>query len=334
MCARDALIDNTVIEQVYEFIEQNVLIRQRDTLVIGLSGGPDSVFLLHALVALRPSYNLTLIAAHLDHGWRPESAQDALFCKELAESLGITYVGKHAQALALPPWTGSREELGRTLRRTFLENVAHEYSAQAIVLGHHKDDQIETFFVRLMRGAGLAGLSGMRPRSGLYIRPLLGVFKEQILEYLHEKGFAYRQDYTNESPLYLRNRLRNLVIPELKKSDPRFANNCIRSIGHLQEAADFLEQLTKTTFDTIASYQEDRYVIDLKSFRQLDPFMKKQVLLTWLCREKLPFTPTSAFFDEALRFLNTQRGGSHTLHPTWHLIKQGNLAFVQKIGEF
>lgn len=143
---------SSLVDTVAHFIAQHDLITPNRTIIVGLSGGPDSVCLLSLLKKLASSYEITVIAAHLDHGWRTQSGQDAAFCKEFAESLGVTYIQAHASEIKLTkPYNGSKEEQGRMLRRQFFETVAADTNAHAIALAHHQDDQQETFFLRMIR---------------------------------------------------------------------------------------------------------------------------------------------------------------------------------------
>ena len=165
----------------------NSLIPNHSTLIIGLSGGPDSVYLLHQLVFLQKEKNLTLIAAHLDHEWRKDSSKDTNFCQQLCTPMPVTFICKKASELGLSlDYKGSQEEIGRKLRRYFFEQLAQKYKATAIVLGHHADDQIETFFIRLIRGSTIYGLSSMKEKEGLYKNiwltgPAVCVFKGEII---------------------------------------------------------------------------------------------------------------------------------------------------------
>lgn len=321
-----------IFQTVRAFADQHVLLVPSDRIIVGLSGGPDSVFLLHVLIALRSYYNLTIIAAHLDHGWRENSHTDEQFCKELAQQLDIPYVSAHARdSIHIKTNSGSREDLGRRLRRAFLERVAHDHNANKIALAHHADDTIETFFIRLLRGAGLSGLASMRPRAGLYIRPLLNLFKSQILDYLSTHAIAYLTDYTNIHDTYLRNRIRNYVIPALKKTDDRFEHSCIRTIEHLQEADDFLGQLAQSTLAKISSTHNNLVTVDLTQLRSLDTFLQKTVILHWLVQERVPFTPTQSFFDEIIRFLHSTTGGQHDLSNSWAIVKKEQRAYIKKL---
>src|SRR3990172_2797015 len=127
------------------------------------------------------------------------------------------------------------------MRRFFFESLVKEYNATSIALGHHADDQMETFFMRLIRGAQISGLIGMKPKNKLYIRPLLSISKAEIVNYLDENNISYMIDSTNQSDAFLRNRIRNAAIPTLKQADPRFENQFQRTLGNLQETESFLE---------------------------------------------------------------------------------------------
>ena len=215
-----------LFDTIHSFANSHKLLADNQTIIIGLSGGPDSVFLLHFLAHLRPTYNLTLVAAHLDHQWRENSADDVLFCRQLCDTLNIPLASNTISDLGLSlKFNGSQEEIGRKARRFFLESVKAQQNAHTIALGHHAQDQQETFFIRLVRGASLSGLTGMKVKEKDYIRPLLATNKKVILEYLHANNISYLRDPSNESDAYLRNRIRKHVIPALQLCDTRFETN-------------------------------------------------------------------------------------------------------------
>lgn len=238
-----------LIKRIEYFIGQHQLIGAGQTVIVGLSGGPDSVFLLHAMHQLLPILNIKLVAAHLDHGWRITSSHDVAFCKALCKKLGIEFISAHASEFAHIKKNGSQEEYGRQLRRAFFNRVTQQINDRdavepLIALAHHQDDQVETFFIRLIRGTGLQGLACMKPRHGNYIRPLLCVSKAEIVEFLTQHDINYLLDETNTSDVYLRNRIRSSVIPSLVAADKRFVASCLKSVEHLAEADDFIETLT------------------------------------------------------------------------------------------
>ena len=182
--------NKALVQSLHIYCQKKKLIPSGITLIIGLSGGPDSVFLIYFLHEFQSLYKIKLIAAHLDHQWRENSAQDVKFCQQVCENLRIPFVTKKIGELSVPfKNNGSQEELGRKYRRFFLESIRKEYNADFIALGHHADDQQETFFIRLARGSSLTGLTCMKEKEGIYLRPLLTVNKSDILEYLHAQRF-------------------------------------------------------------------------------------------------------------------------------------------------
>ena len=319
-----------LIEQIDKFVQKHQLIPTNSKIVLGLSGGPDSVFLLHYLAHLQKKSSISLIAAHLDHEWRPDSAKDEQFCHKIAQKNNVFYVGDKLSKLSLEhKFNGSTEELGRKARRYFLESVKTEHHADYIALAHHLQDQQETFFIRLIRGATLTGLTAMRPKHGAYIRPLLQVNKREIITWLKQNNIAYLTDPSNELPTFLRNRIRANVLPALQACDNRFDANFLTTLNRLKETENFLEQLTAEKFDAISSAEKEHHSINIKQFLNLHPIMHYRTLLHWLIIENVPFSPTQAFLDEIIRFLNQPEGKTHYIHEQWSVVKRKGLAFIQ-----
>ena len=321
-----------IFKKVYTFIETHALIPPKAHIIIGLSGGPDSVFLLHFFVDLARTYSITITAAHLDHGWPFDSAQDAFFCKELAQNLNIPFVSAHAHELELTvKKCGSQEEHSRILRRFFLEQVRARAHADAIALAHHADDQQENFFIRLIRGSTLSGLTGMRPKNGFYIRPLLSIYKKDIMTYLTAHTIAYRSDPTNESFAFLRNKIRHRVLPALQHIDPRFNQKFSSTLFHLQEAENFLEHITQETFTLlVSSDSNNQQWLDIQHLISLNTYLQIRILRYWLCIERVPFVPTYTFFLEIIKFLRLAKASRHAIHKDWSLIKRNNKVAIIK----
>ncbi len=297
------------------------------TVVIGLSGGPDSVYLLHKLLDLKENKGLSLYAAHLDHQWRNSSKNDVAFCAMLCMQYKIPFISKKASELQKTfTYNGSQEEVGRAMRRFFLEQVAQEYNAHSIALAHHQDDQIETFFINLIRGSSIPGLGGIKEVDGPYVRPLLTTTKKEILEYLEEHDLPYVTDPTNTSSDYLRNRIRLTGIPALIGCDARTPKSIVKAMEHLQETEQFLEKLTIQALVIVCNVQEESpYTLDLTAFFLLDPYLQKRVLKKWLALQIANARCSTAYFNEILRFLASNRGGRHQIDPDYVLIKkQGN----------
>lgn len=325
--------DNNILITVKSFVESHNLIKPHDTIILGLSGGPDSVFLLYFLKNLQQEFNLTIIAAHLDHEWRTKSHLDNIFCKNLADSLDITYISTKASDIKLIKKTsGSKEELGRLLRRQFFQDLANKYNAQSIALAHHADDQQETFFIRLLRGASISGLAGIRPKHGLYIHPLLNIKKQEIINYLNNNNIKYLEDYTNNLDIYLRNKIRNYTIPALRYCDSRFDINFAKTLDNIQQTEDFLVRITNSTFKEITQEQDNIIILDINKFLSCDKFLYTRLILLWLCKAQVYFVPSTALFKEILKFLKQKDSGKHLMYNKWHIIKRKNLAFIEKLS--
>lgn len=188
-------------------------------LLIALSGGADSVALACMLHERRSACRLTLTAAHMDHGIRPESGEDAAFCQSLCQRLDIPFYTVRADIPSIARETGEGlETAARRIRYEWLRGLRSEIGADYIALAHHMDDQAETVLMHLFRGAGPEGVSGMRVFSGDLFRPLLSMRKQALMEYLGAKGIAWQEDFTNRIADNPRNHLRLNVIPEIEQS--------------------------------------------------------------------------------------------------------------------
>ncbi len=187
------------------------------TLVVGLSGGKDSVALTDALASLRRRRGFRVVAAHLDHGLRPGSPEDVAFCAALCEKLDVPFRAGTADVRARAGRErGGLEQAARRERYAYLRRVRDEERAAAIAVAHTRDDQAETLLLRLLRGAGATGLAGMRPRAGDVVRPLLAVSREEVLAHLRERGLEWREDPSNADTAHRRNRVRHELIPYLE----------------------------------------------------------------------------------------------------------------------
>jgi tRNA(Ile)-lysidine synthase len=212
------------------------------TLVVGLSGGADSVALLDALASLRRRRGFRVLAAHLDHGLRPGSADDAVFCAEVCRSLDVPLrVGRADVRARASRERGGLEQAARRERYAFLRRVRGEEAAFAIAVAHTRDDQAETLLLRLLRGAGTTGLAGMRPRSRDILRPLLAVSRDEVLDHLRERGLAFREDPSNADLVYRRNRVRHELIPYLEERfNPAVRASLARTASVLADEATHL----------------------------------------------------------------------------------------------
>jgi tRNA(Ile)-lysidine synthase len=233
-----------LVAAVARAIRQLRVLAAGDSLVVGVSGGADSTALLDALAGLARTQGFRVVAAHLDHGLRPGSDADAVFCADLAGRLGVPFRTARVDVAARARRRHQGlEEAARRARYAFLRGVMREEGARAIAVAHTRDDQAETVILRLLRGAGSSGLAAMRKRSRDLVRPLLGVSREQVLAYLAERGLRWREDPTNADPDYAtRNRVRHEVLPLLARINPNIGATLARTAEVLAGEADLVAE--------------------------------------------------------------------------------------------
>lgn len=293
-------------------------------IIVGLSGGADSVFLLNLLYREKDNLNLEIVAAHLNHEWRESAIVDEEFSIALCDHLKIPIIVKRASDLDfVPKERGSKEDVARQLRRYFFESVAKENGAKFVLLAHHLDDQEENFFIRIIRGSSVAGLAGIKRIEGIYFRPLLEISKKEILDILNQNHISYINDPTNDSVDYLRNKIRKNVIPALRETDERFDQNFLKTVTKIQVANNFIEKIATETLSNISSEKG----LEIKQLLACDPFIQDQVIVKWLIQNRVPFTPSDSFIKEVKKFLFSKEGGSHTFDK-WKIIKEKNIAII------
>lgn len=249
------------------------------SLLVAVSGGVDSIVLLHVLRELCDGFNLYLEVAHLDHGLRGESsAADANFVSRKAEELGLVATIERRPVSADGE---SVEEAARRVRFNFLREVAEGKELDYVALGHTRDDQAETILMNLIRGAGLKGLSGMSEKRGRYIRPLLKVKSEEIEEYADENGLDYRVDETNKDKSYTRNRLRHDLIPKIQKEyNPNFEQRLIKTADLVRQARQVLEDRVESIWNRISTSPGGRcgVCIDTGELKTCSPYIRKGLI--------------------------------------------------------
>lgn len=221
------------------------LVPRDGTLLVAVSGGADSVALLHLLARLSPRRRLRLVAAHLDHALRRGSAADRRFVERLAAALGFECRADRRDVAALRRSGESPEEAARRVRRAFLLEAAEATGAARIATGHTLDDQAETVLMRLARGAGPAALGGMESDGpGPFVRPLLGIERADLGAWLRRHRLSFREDPSNRSLRFDRNRVRRLVIPALAEAlNPCAARHVVEAAEKLREDARLLDTL-------------------------------------------------------------------------------------------
>lgn len=269
-----------LLSRVEETIRREKLFRPGDTIVVALSGGADSTALLDLLSRL-PGYNLRLVAAHLNHCLRGcESDADEEFCRHLALRYGVLFetrrvdVGRIAEEERL-----NIEDAGRRARIAFLDEIRDRYGAAAVALAHHADDQAETVLMRLLRGSGMTGLSGMAYRNGRgYVRPLLDIPRPDIEQYLRLGNLEWREDASNSDTVYLRNRIRHQLLPLLEEYNPAIRSCLAETASIIADDDALLQELTVRAVARSCTTEEGRVVCSIPRLRTLESALLRRVL--------------------------------------------------------
>ncbi len=267
-------------------ISQHGLFRSGDAVLVAVSGGPDSVALLHLLCELTDVYVLNLSVAHFDHGVRGmESREDASFVKNLARELDLPFYLGQGDAVALKREKGlSLEEACRELRYDFLGEVAERTGAGKVAVGHTADDQGEELLLRLIRGSGTGGLSGMSLiRAGIFVRPLLNARRDDVLSYLRANRFSFRIDTSNDIKDFLRNRIRHDLLPVLESGfNPRIRRILVQTASILRDDDKLLTAMSEEAWTRLIKLGDglEGYpvVLDLKHYRELPPAIQIRVV--------------------------------------------------------
>jgi tRNA(Ile)-lysidine synthase len=275
------MLSPNLIHKVSITIKKYSMLSGKEKILVGLSGGPDSVFLLYVLSNLKDTFLFDLHAVYINHSLRPEETPGEIeFCKKLCERLSTPFVTKvidvktYAEEHRL-----NKQDAARELRYKIFDEVSSNIVADRIALGHTADDQLETFFIRFFRGAGPKGLSGIPPVRGNIIRPLIETERRDIEEFLDEQKIKYIIDSSNLKKDYLRNRLRLSFIPEMKKINPHIAETISRTMDILREEEHYFDIIvTKTMMKLITRKTDARIELFLSPLEAMDKVILRRVL--------------------------------------------------------
>lgn len=249
-----------ILNVIKKTISEYNLIDQNDTVLIGLSGGADSVCLTHVLGALRDELGIKLYTVHVNHGIRGEEAQrDEQYAKDFSSSLGITCFTKRCDVPAEAETSGESEETaGRRIRYEFFSKLCEKHDINKIATAHNKNDNAETILMNFMRGSAIGGLSGIPIMRGNIIRPLLNVSRKEIENYCAENHLKYMTDSTNLTDNYTRNKVRRSFIPMIQREfNPNFINTVTDNARIMRDDSDYIE---KTAYNNYLNIVKDNEV--------------------------------------------------------------------------
>ena len=300
-----------MLSTVQAYIAQHQLLRPGAPVIVGLSGGADSVALLHILTRL----GYPCVAAHCNfHLRNDESDADADFAQQTAEALGLPFRRIDFDTADYARQNGvSTEMAARTLRYEWFETLRRELGAEAIAVAHHRDDNVETVLLNLIRGTGLSGLCGMRPRNGHIVRPLLSVDRHQIVRWLVDRHLPFRTDSSNASDVYRRNFVRLRLLPLMEQLNPSVRDAILRMAGHLTD----VEAIYRNAIDSHRAH-----LIDADGRISIDALLRTPAPHAMLFELLTPYGFTPSQCADIARALSRESGRSFVAPGgRWHLLK-------------
>ena len=255
-------------------IEDDFTFHNGDSIVVGCSAGPDSMALVDMLLKIREKYNLSLIVAHVNHNLRKQSVQEEEYLRNYCEKHHIMFEGM----IITEYGDDNFHNEARNIRYDFFEKIVHKYQANYLMTAHHGDDLVETILMRITRGSNLNGYSGFKKivDMGDYqiVRPLLNYTKQELEEYDKKNHVMYYIDDSNMKDKYTRNRYRKYILPFLKEEDPNIHLKYLKFSTVLSEANQFIEHERDKALKKVIH----KDVLDILAFKELDPFIQKEVL--------------------------------------------------------
>ena len=315
----------SLFERVANRNKKESLVENGDRIVVGFSGGPDSVFLVEMLLKLREKIDFDIVLVHVNHLLRGEEAQrDEDFSINYGKSKGLKVFARKINITSLGKEKGlSLEEAGREARYNFYKEVLEKSNSNKIALAHNKDDQIETFMFRLTRGTGLSGLEGIATKRDRYIRPISEIYKSEIVNYLDENNISYCIDSTNLENEFTRNSIRIDLIPFIEKRyNPKFKDKIFSLIEEIRDINIFIEKEIEQF-----SYNE---TINIESILKFPKSIRGKILSKYLYKYGLEVNRKKISLIESI----LEKGGSQeiSLDSQYILKKEYNILKIQKIN--
>ncbi|MBC8043491.1 MAG: tRNA lysidine(34) synthetase TilS [Rhizobacter sp.] len=305
-------------KRLLEHVKLRGLIEPGDRVLVALSGGLDSVALLHLMAAVQPYFKLSIAAAHCNFKLRGRaSTADAALCKRLCLSLGVQLFTVSFETAKLAAFKKtSIEETARNLRYEFFGRLAEKHGFTKILTAHHQNDNAETVLFNLFRGASLLGLHGIRERRGKIVRPLLFALRDDLARYAGEKKFAFRNDRSNDSDVFDRNFIRLKVIPLI---ETRFKDKLAPSLARLSDSARELEIFANRHISSLMT--EGQTAFSVRKLQSLSGFEQKEIFKRVLARFGLE--PNAKMLARLSDLLRTQAGRRVTVSENVEAVWKG-----------
>lgn len=262
------------MEEVYKYLLNDAAIRHRDTLCIGVSGGPDSMALLDLMIKLKSELDLVLVVAHVNHNIREESKEEEDYLREFCNNMGL-----HFECFKIEHYGDDNfHNEARTIRYNFFDKVCKDYNAKFLLTAHHGDDLVETILMRIVRGSSLKGYSGFSKvivkDDYTILRPLITVTKDDLTNYCNENNIKYFIDKSNLKDVYTRNRYRKYVLPFLKEEDKMVHEKFLKFSETLLEYNNYIEREVSQVINKVFK----NGVLDISKFKELDHLLQSKII--------------------------------------------------------
>ena len=285
----------TLIHKVWNTIKKYHLIETGDILVLGVSGGPDSMTMLDILLKVKQANQISFdfVVAHVNHMIREEANEDEAYVKNYCIKNDIQFYGKSIDVQKIANTNKiSTEEAGRNARYEFFDEVLQKIKGNKIAIAHNKNDKVETMIMNALRGCGIQGLKGIEPSRGKYIRPLIECERKEIEEYCKENNIEPRIDKTNFENIYTRNNIRNIVIPYIEQEfNPNIIETMDRLSNLVTEQDAYIQKQVEMIYRKIALEERIEYnqaeqyiILDLKGFNEQEKVIKSNIILYTITR--------------------------------------------------
>jgi tRNA(Ile)-lysidine synthase len=306
---------NNLIKKTQTYSKRFNLWKNGSRIIVGVSGGPDSICLLDVLNKLKEKQNLEIVLAHVNYGLRgKESEKDEKFVEKLSQQYGLEL--EKIKVTNVKKESSNLESKLRDLRFDFFERIRKERDFDVVAIAHNQDDQAETLLMRIMRGAGLQGLGSMRPRNGKIVRPFLKVSRDDILEYIKINDLDYRVDNTNDDVRFFRNKIRHDLLPYLEKK----YNISIKEIlsgaaTNIASDYDFINKKSEKKAEKICKVVDDGKVeISVGEIKKLHPSLQNQVLRRAILSVKKDLLNIeNSHIEEIVKVAMSEKGKSQKL---------------------
>lgn len=322
-------------DEVLKTIKTYNLINKGDKVVVGVSGGPDSICLLHVLYTLKQELGIEIFVAHINHMIREAADSETQYVQNFCKKLDIKcFVKKENVTYLAKQQKKGTEEIGRQIRYEFFNEILTETDSNKIATAHNSNDRAETVILNILRGSGISGLKGIEVmREQKYIRPLIDINRTDIEKYCKANGLNPRYDESNDENIYSRNKVRNIIIPYIKKE---FNPNIIKTINRLSAVAteenEYIQKIVKKEYCQMATKENENIILDLKKFNDLELVIKRRIIL-YTINEVLHTTSgiEKVNIDDIIKLCNNNIGNKYIM-PIKSIkvyIKKGKIYFLK-----